>query len=160
METTNEERQSRRGSHAFQPMAGIVAGLIMGVWFLIFPRGVPWSSVNFFSAAVLGRVMPESVSYISATLLHFALCALYGIVIAAVVRRTRAEWAILMGAVTGLLLYLLNLAVVYNAVHSVYGREAAVLIAHVLFGAFTAGVYRGFISRRRALSTDSRPIEE
>ena len=149
-----------RSSHCFQPTAGILSGLIIGVWFLVFPRGIPWSSVNFFSATVLGRVMPDSVSYISATVLHFALCAFYGVVIAAAVRRIRAEWAIVMGALTGLVLYLANWALVQFVFPSVYGRESAVLIAHVLFGAFTAGVYRGFISRRRAVSTDERPLPD
>src|ERR1044071_9572144 len=95
-----------RGSHCFQPVAGVLSGLIIGIWFLVFPRGVPWSSVNFFSAPVQGRVMPENASYIRATVLHFALCGVYGVAIAAAVRRVRAEWAILIGAAAGLVLYL------------------------------------------------------
>jgi len=143
------EEQIIHDNQSFQPVAGIIAGLIIAVWFLMFPRGIPWSSVNFFSAAVVGRVMPESVSFVSATILHFAVAALYGLIIAAVVRRTRPELAIVAGALTGLVLYFCNWAIVKYAVPSAYGREAAVLIAHVLFGAFTAGVYRGLISRRR-----------
>ena len=152
------EEQIIRNNHPFQPVAGMVAGLIIAVWFLMFPRGIPWSSVNFFSAAVIGRVMPDNVSFISATLLHFVLGALYGLAIAAVVRRMRPELSILAGALTGLALYFLNWALVKYAFPWAYGRESAVLIAHLLFGAFTAGAYRGLISRRRVPVDDSTPI--
>ena|SRR5882762_4570952 len=41
--------------------AAALAGLVIGAWFLLFPRGIPWSSVTFFSAAVMGQVMPANV---------------------------------------------------------------------------------------------------
>src|SRR6185369_13812756 len=146
------ETNAERIEHGHQPsrlVAGILGGLIIGVWFLVFPRGIPWSSVNFFSGSVIGRVMPENVSYISATILHFALAALYGLIIGAVIPRIQPGWAILLGAFMGAVLYFVNFAVVYFLAHWAYGREPAVFVAHVLFGAFTAGVYRGLISRRR-----------
>ena len=127
--------------------AAVLAGLIIGAWFLIFPRGVPWSSVTFFSATVLGRVMPPDVPFVAAAVLHLAIAACYALVIAVVVHRLRPELAILAGAVIGFGLYLLNLAVVYYLFHWAYGRESAVIVAHVLFGAFTAGAYRGLASR-------------
>src|SRR3954468_14702296 len=147
METYSEPIEGRRDPS--RPVAGVLAGLMIARWVVMFPRGIPWSSVNFFSAAVIGRVMPDNVSYLSATILHFALAALYGLVIGAVIGRIRPSLAILTGALVGGVLYLLNLAVVYFVVHWAYGREPAVLIGHILFGAFAAGVYRGLISRRQ-----------
>lgn len=129
--------------------AGVLAGLIIAVWFLLFPRGIPWTSVTFFSAAVMGRVLPEHVSFLSAALCHFSLSAFYGLVIAALVHRLRPELALVAGALTGLGLYLLNLAVVYFLFHWAYGREPAVIFTHILFGTFTAGLYRGLASRPR-----------
>ena len=134
--------------------AAVLAGLIVGCWFLLLPRGIPWTSVTFFSAAVIGRVMPPDVPFLSATVLHFALSILYGLVIAVVVRRLRAELAILIGALAGLGLYLLNLAAVYFLFHWAYGSEPAVAITHILFGAFAAGAYRGLAGRRSVHDTD------
>jgi len=79
----------------------MLAGLVIGAWFLILPRGIPWSSVTFFSAAVLGRVMPPDVPFLAAAVLHMALSVCYALVIAPVVHRLRPELAILGGAVMG-----------------------------------------------------------
>ena len=136
--------------------AAVLAGLIIGGWFLILPRGIPWSSVTFFSAAVLGRVMPPDVPFLAAVVLHLALSVCYALVVAAVVHRLRPELAILTGAITGFGLYLLNLGAVYYLFHWAYGREPAVIIAHLLFGAFAAGAYRGLATRRTA-AADAPP---
>jgi len=127
--------------------AAVLAGLIIGVWFLILPRGIPWSSVTFFSAAVLGRVMPPDVPFFAAAVLHLALSVCYALIIAPMVHRLRPELAILGGAVIGFGLYLLNLAAVYYLFHWAYGREPAVIVAHLLFCAVAAGAYRGLASR-------------
>lgn len=137
--------------------AAVLAGLVIGGWFLILPRGVPWSSVTFFSAAVLGRVMPTDVPFFAAAVLHLALSVCYALIIAPVVHRLRPQLAILGGAVIGFGLYLLNLAVVYYFFHWAYGREPAVIVAHVLFGAFAAGAYRGLASRGTALADTPPP---
>jgi len=137
--------------------AAILAGLIIGAWFLIFPRGIPWSSVTFFSAAVLGRVMPPDVPFLAAAVLHMALCVCYALIIAPIVHRLRPELAILGGAVVGFGLYLLNLAAVYYLFHWAYGREPAVIVAHLLFGAFAAGAYRGLASRGTRVADASPP---
>jgi len=134
--------------------AAAVAGLIVGGLFFLFPRGIPWTSVTAFSATVMGRVMPPEVPYLTAILVHFLLCAIYGLAIGAVVNKLRPELAMLMGAIVGLGLYLLNFAAVYFLFHWVYGREPAIILTHLLFGAFTAAAYRGLAGRQ------SPPVEK
>jgi hypothetical protein len=137
--------------------AAVLTGLIIGAWFLVLPRGVPWSSVTFFSAAVLGRVMPPDVPFVAAAVLHLALSVCYALIIAAVVHRLRPELAVLGGAVVGFGLYLLNLATVYYLFHWAYGSEPAVIVTHFLFGAFTAGAYRGLASRGTRIANVPSP---
>jgi hypothetical protein len=129
--------------------AAILAGLVVGAWFFFLPRGIPWSSATPFSAVVLGRVMPPEISTISAALLHMVLSVCYTLIIAAVVYKLRPEFAILLGAATGGALYLLNWAAVYLVFDWWVGREFPVLVAHLLFGAFAGGAYRGIAARRR-----------
>ena len=145
MDTT--EQRVVEAPRSIRWSAALLAGLIIGGWFLIFPRGIPWSSVTFFSATVLGRVMPPDVPFLAASVLHMAIAVCYALIIAVVVHRLRPELAILGGAVIGFGLYLLNLAVVYYLFHWAYGHESAVIIAHLLFGAFTAGAYHGLATR-------------
>jgi hypothetical protein len=133
----------------FRWNAAILAGLIVGAWFLFFPRGIPWSSLTPFSAVVIGRLMPPEISLGSASMLHLLLSVCYALVIGAVVQKLRPELAILLGAATGGALYLLNWAVVYIFLDWWSGREFPVLIAHLLFGGFAAGAYRGLAARQR-----------
>jgi hypothetical protein len=140
--------------------AAALAGLIVGGLFYLFPRGIPWTSVTAFSAAVMGRVMPAEVPYATAILLHAVVSALYGLAIGCAVNRLRRpEYALLVGAAVGLGLYLLNSGVVYLFFHWAYGREPAIIVTHLLFGAFTAAAYRGIAGRRREeLPTESQDV--
>jgi len=137
--------------------AAALAGLIVGGLFFLFPRGIPWTSVTPFSATVMGRVMPSEVPYLTAILVHLLLSAVYGLVVGAVVNKLRPELALLLGAVVGLGLYFLNSAAVYFLFHWAYGREPAVVVTHLLFGAFTAATYRGLVARRTGNTSAERP---
>src|SRR5678815_1703554 len=101
----------------------VLAGLFVGGWFILFPRGIPWSSVTIFSAAVMGRVMPPEVPLWSAMVLHLLLAACYSLIIALVVHKLRPELTILMGAVTGAALYVVNWTAFYLLFDWWSGRE-------------------------------------
>ena len=95
--------------------------------------------------------------FLAAAVLHMALCVCYALIIVPIVHRLRPEMAILGGAVVGFGLYLLNLGAVYYLFHWAYGREPAVIVAHLLFGAFAAGAYRGLASRGTRVADASPP---
>src|SRR5258705_961568 len=123
----NQPDQPQEPSVSSQPRpvrwgAAAVAGLIVGGLFFLFPRGIPWTSVTAFSATVMGRVMPPEVPYLTAILAHLILSGGYGLVIGAVVNKLRPELALLMGAIVGFGLYLLNFAAVHFLFHWAYGR--------------------------------------
>jgi hypothetical protein len=149
METPQESDLSASNfrQRAYQWPAAALAGVAVGFWFLLFPRGIPWSSVTFFSAAVMGRMMPPTIPFLSAVILHLGLSACYGLIIGAVVFKPRLELALLAGTITASGLYLLNRAVIDLVFPSVSGHESAVLVTHILFGLFTAGAYRGLVAR-------------
>ena len=137
------------GPRLMQWGSAVLAGLAVGAWFLFFPRGIPWSSVAFFSPVVMGRLMPVQIPFLSAAVIHLFVAVAYSLVIAAIVRKLRPELAILIGASTGAVLYVVNWAVVYLLLDWWSGSEWPVFAVHLVFGAFVAGAYCGLAARPR-----------
>ncbi len=95
----------------------------------------------------MGRVVPPQMqlSLPETWAIHLALGLVYGLIISAVVSRLRQERAIIAGAITGLVLYVINWAVVsglWPLWQSQSGRFS-VLFTHLVFGLVAAGAYRG-----------------
>ena|SRR5438874_5091321 len=131
--------------------AGFVAGFVL----LLVPRGSPWSSLTFFSPAIMGRTLPpdSSVPMILIWLLHLLLSIGYGLIISRAVAGLTQERAILAGGVAGLVLYLLNLAFVSLVYPEIRGTEGGVVFTHIVFGLIAAGAYRGLLRRKKELAT-------
>src|SRR5580765_7286554 len=76
------------------------AGFIAGAILLIVPRGSPWSSLTFFSPAIMGRLVPGAVenSLLVVSVLHLAVSLVYGLIISQMVATLRRERAFVTGA--------------------------------------------------------------
>jgi ABC-type glucose/galactose transport system permease subunit len=125
-----------------------MAGLIL----LLIPRGSPWAALTFFSPAVLGRAVPPAGTMPLPVVwaIHLAISVAYGLVVALVVARLREAQAIIAGGITGLVLYVINYAVVAAALPHWLGNELPVLFTHVVFGLIAGGAYRGLLKRQPA----------
>jgi hypothetical protein len=135
----------------FHLRPALEAGLIAGVILLIVPRGSPWSSLTFFSPAIMGRTVAGTVEIplLLAWALHLGVSLLYGLIISRMVATLRCQRAFATGALAGLLLYALNLGVVSAFWPSLRGAELSVVVTHVVFGLITAAAYRGLLKRKQ-----------
>src|ERR1051325_2711667 len=128
------------------------AGLIAGAVLLVVPAGSPWSILTFSSCVIMGRIVPPETGLplVGAWLIHLSISVLLGLVISRVVAGLRHWRATVAGALGGLLLYVLNLAMVAVAWPELRGHEFRVVFTHVFFGLIAAGAYRGLLRRRPA----------
>ena len=136
--------------------AGIVAGILATaaqilLWFL-FTDALPailFRDARLTAAILMGRgvLSPPSTFDLNvmliAALLHFALSIAYGLILSRLIARLRTLSALLVGAVFGLSLYVVNM----------YGftiffpwfdatRDWITVVAHVIFGVTAAGAYK------------------
>src|SRR5256885_2175472 len=100
--------------HRMQWGPAIGAGLIAGRIFLVVPRGSPWSALTFVSPVVLGRDVPPAMvmPLLLVWMIHLLVSIVYGLIISRIVARLTQGRAILTGGLAGLLLYVINLAIV------------------------------------------------
>jgi len=98
----------------------------------------------------MGRVVPEDLGMLltATKTIHLTLSILYGLVISLMVTRITQLWALVAGALTGLLLYFANFAVVSTWFPELRGDEPTVAFSHMVFGGIAAGAYRGLLRRR------------
>jgi len=137
----------------FQWGAAIGAGLIAGVILLIVPHGDPWAGITFFAPVIMGRdLMGQAASLWATTLMHIGLAVVYGLIISVAVRRTTQLWALIIGALIGLVLYGINFGVVSVWFSNARGNELSVAFTHLVFGAIAGGTYRGLLRRKPANS--------
>src|SRR5580765_1675540 len=130
------------------------AGFIAGVILLIVPRGSPWSSLTFFSPAIMGRTIPGPVEIplLLVCTLHLAVSLLYGLIISRSVATLKHRRAFVTGALAGLILYAINFGVVSAFWPFLRGAEFSVVVTHIVFGLITAGAYRGLLKRKPEVS--------
>src|ERR1041384_1805503 len=140
---------------SFQWPAALLAGIIAGVVLLVVPAGSPWSRVSFFSPVIMGRVIsPQAgLPLLSTWFLHLGLSVIYGLIISAVATRFRRGQALLAGAIIGLILYLINFAIVSAVWPNSRGNEIAIAFAHIVFGLIAAGAYRGLLKRSGVINS-------
>lgn len=132
------------------------AGLVAGIVLLIVPRGSPWASLTFFTPAVMGRNVPPAMMLPLPVLwaIHLAISIVYGLVISVLVSKLRGYKAILVGALIGLGLYVLNWLVVRAVWPGWKVDEIPVVFTHIVFGLVAAGAYRGLLRRRPARTAE------
>jgi hypothetical protein len=136
--------------------AGCAAGisstfLQMGMWLVLsYPA---WDMLlrdsRLAAAIVLGPgVLPPPATFdpfimLVASILHFVLSATYGLAIAALVNRLKMTAAVGLGAVSGLLLFMVNMGG-FTEIFPwfVASRDAATAVAHAGFGITAAACYR------------------
>ena len=98
--------------------ASLIAGVVFAVLEIALAWAVkgqsPWAPLHMIGAIGLGPdalTPPDTfdVKIIStAVVIHFALAILYGVILAFIVQRMETTWAILVGGLYGLALYLIN----------------------------------------------------
>lgn len=131
-------------------MPAAVAGLIAGVVMLVLPHASPWAGVTSFNPAIVGREPPAawSLPIFGVIVLHLVLSLAYGFIISLYVMHFRELRAVFMGGVAGVVLYLLNFAVISFCFPTLRGNEISVLLTHAVFGLIAAGAYRGLLRRK------------
>ena len=106
------------------------------------------------SPTMMGRdLKPEGVvdSYMSVitVVAQLLVSLVYGLVLAPLVTRFRGMWAVGLGGVIGLGLYLLNFVAFRFLLSDQWtGTELPVAVTHFVFGMLVAGAYKGLAARK------------
>lgn len=134
--------------------AGIIAGVVFMMVEMLMVQFVmhqsAWGPPRMIAAIVMGKgVLPppatfEPVSMMVAMVVHLMLSVIYAIVLAFIVNRMGIGAAIMVGAIFGLALYLIN----FYGMTSVFpwfamARNWVSVFTHIMFGAIAGGAYKG-----------------
>ncbi len=144
---------------AFKWKRGAVAGLVAGLVFVMLEMilvptvggGAMWGPPRMMAAIVLGKgVLPPPATFdagivMVGMLIHFALAAVLGVIYAAIASALKLPnaMAILIGAVFGLVVYLVNFWG-FTAVFPWFAmaRTPITLFTHLVFGAVLGWMLR------------------
>jgi uncharacterized membrane protein YagU involved in acid resistance len=138
--------------------AAILAGLIAGAIFmmlemimvpLFLPDGSPWGPPRMIAAIGMGKdVLPPPATFalmplMVAMVIHFILSIIFAIILAFIVSRFGLGIAVLIGAIFGLLLYLVNFYG-FTAIFPWFAmaRNWVSIFSHIVFGAVAAWAYK------------------
>lgn len=155
----------------FDWRAAIWAGIIAGIVFMmlemimvpVFGGGSPWEPPRMIAAIGMGRdVLPSpdqpatfdfSVLMI-AVVIHMILSIMYTIILGFIVHRLGMWPALGIGAVFGLVLYLVNFYG-FTAVFPWFAnaRNWISIFAHIVFGLVAAAAYKGLQKPKGGVST-------
>ena len=140
-----------RHDSTFHWGAGVGAGLIAGLVFLIAEMGLvwlvngqsPWGPPRMIVAMVMGRdVLPppatfELTMFAVAGLIHFALAVVYGLIAVLLMRRLSTGLAMLIGLLFGVAIYYVSFYPIADAMFPWFAdaRGGVSLFSHALFGA-------------------------
>lgn len=160
-----EMHVTRDGSAGVDWSAAVRAGLVGGLIFLIlemmmvplFLGGSPWGPPRMIGAMVLGpEVLPPPATFDLGVVavamgVHFALSVIFAAVLALLLARIGSGAALLVGALFGLGLYLVNFYL-FTALFPWFAnaRNWVSIFAHVVFGLVTAWAYLTLATRRTA----------
>ncbi|MCK0510014.1 sodium:proline symporter [Aromatoleum buckelii] len=142
-------------------IAGIVAGIVataaqLALWWIFSDAlpGILFRDARLAAAIVMGPgVLPPPATFdvgvmLVATVAHFALSIVYGIVLAPLVAALDARRGLLAGGVFGLALFVVNMygfTIVFPWFDA--ARDWITAAAHVVFGVTAAGVCRHLSAR-------------
>ena len=142
---------------AFDWKTAIWAGLIGGVVFMmlemmmvpLFGGGSPWGPPRMIAAMVMGKgVLPPPATFdmgvlMAAMAVHFPLSIVFTLILAWIIARFDFGVALLIGAVFGLGLYLVNFYG-FTAIFPWFAmaRNWISIFSHVMFGVIAAAAYK------------------
>lgn len=138
--------------------AGLLAGLIAGLVFLVAEMLMvwliqgesPWGPPRMIAAMVLGRdVLPPPATFdlgivLAALAVHFILAIIYGFIVGWLLHWSHdLGSALLIGAVFGVAIYLINFYLIAPAAFPWFAtaRNWISVVSHTLFGVAAAGAY-------------------
>ena len=137
--------------------AAVYSGLIAGAVFMmlemimvpLFLGGSAWGPPRMIAAIVMGKdVLPPPATFhlgilIVAMIVHFTLSIIYAVLFDWVTERMGLTTTILLGAVFGLLLYLINFYG-FTAIFPWFAmaRNWVSIFAHIVFGVSVAVAYK------------------
>ena len=135
-------------------LAGIIAGAVFMMLEMIMvplfmPEGSPWGPPRMIAAIGMGKeVLPPPATFalipmMVAIVIHFILSIIYAIILALIINRFGSGIAILIGAIFGLVLYLINFYG-FTAIFPWFamGRNWISIFSHIVFGAVAAWAYK------------------
>lgn len=138
-------------------MDGVWAGLIAGVVFMMMEMLLvwmikgdsPWGPPRMIAAMIMGEeVLPPPATFsfgivMVAMMIHFMLSIVYGLLGAWMVHRFDVGLALLIGAVFGLAIYIVNFHMVVPFMFPwfVMARGAISIVSHIAFGMVLTGAY-------------------
>lgn len=160
-QATHMTESAREG--AFWKRA-VLAGLFGGAVFMMAEMLMvmligqsPWGPPRMIAAMVTGAgVLPPPATFdlealMAAMMVHFPLSIVYGIIIAWIVRSLPTGRAILVGAVIGVAIYLINFYGVASFVFEWFAnaRNWVSFVTHMMFGLVTAWAFVALAHRSR-----------
>jgi len=102
--------------------------------------GSPWSTAGTMNA-IMGRDLP--VGMFALVTLHFLLSFIYVTVIAHAIYRLRVMSGIIVGVLTGWVLYGINFAIFHSLATQMQSPEGRALFVHFTFSLFASAAYKG-----------------
>jgi len=132
--------------------AGALATIVEIVLWLLFTDALPgifFRDARFAAAIVMGPSVLSPTAGMDwrmlsvATIVHFDLSLVYGLILCAMIWRLHMLWSLVVGAFFGVLLYVLNMYG-FTAVFPWFAaaRDWITVVAHVTFAMTAAGTYR------------------
>jgi hypothetical protein len=133
--------------------AGVIAGMIFLVLEMImvplFLGISPWAPPRMIAAILMGQgVLPPPATFslgifVVAMIVHFPLSILYAFILSPIIFRVATGPSLLVGAVFGLLLYLVNFFV-FTAIFPWFAeaRNWVSIFTHIVFGLVAAWSYK------------------
>ena len=137
--------------------AGAFAGIIAGLAFIMLEMALvmfvqgdsPWGPPRMMAAMVMGQgVLPPPDTFsmgimMVAMLVHMMLSIVYGLIGAWLVHRFDWGWALVIGALFGIAIYIINFYMVAPAMFPwfVMARNGMSAFSHMMFGAVLGLVY-------------------
>lgn len=143
--------------------AGVIAGVVFMMaemlMVMIVDGQSPWGPPRMIAAIALGQgVLPPPAVFdfkimMTAMLIHFPLAVVYGLILGWMVHRVDTAIALLIGAVFGFALYLINFYPIASALFPWFAMARGWVSAavHTLFGLVAAGSYAA-LRRRGSVS--------
>ena len=144
--------------------AGLIAGAVFIVLEMVMVWGLmgasPWGPPHMMAAMILGQgVLPPEGTYapfdmgimMAAMAVHVPLSIVFGLIGAWIVHRFDLAVALLVGAVYGWAIYILNFLIIAPVLFPWFGmaRGGLSIVAHVIFGAVLTASYIALRGRHR-----------
>ena len=150
--------------------ASLIAGVVFAVLEIALAWAVkgqsPWAPLHMIGAIGLGPdalTPPDTfdLKIIStAVVIHFALAILYGVILAFIVQRMETTWAILVGGLYGLALYLINF---YGFTRLfpwfAEARDWVSILTHIVQSGLMAWIYKA-MAHHPVVATDAQPAHD